>query len=103
MHYLLFYTVAGDYLARRAAFRKAHLEHAWTAAEKGDLVLGGALANPPDAAILLFKGDSPAAAEAFAREDPYVRNGVVVSWRVREWTTVAGREAATPVRPETLP
>ena len=103
MHYLLFYTVAGDYLARRAAFRKAHLEHAWRAAEKGDLVLGGALANPPDAAILLFQGDSPAAAEAFAREDPYVRNGVVVSWRVREWTTVAGREAASPVRPESLP
>lgn len=103
MHYLLFYTVGGDYLARRAAFRKAHLEHAWRAVENGDLVLGGALANPPDAAILLFQGDSPAAAEAFAREDPYVRNGVVVSWRVREWTTVAGREAATPVRPESLP
>lgn len=103
MHYLLFYTVAEDYLARRAAFRKAHLEHAWRASERGELVLGGALANPPDAAILLFQGDSPAAAEAFAREDPYVRNGVVVSWRVREWTTVAGKEAATPVRPETLP
>lgn len=103
MHYLLFYAVAGDYLERRAAFRKAHLEHAWKAAEKGDLVLGGALANPPDAAILLFRGDSPAAAEAFAREDPYVKNGVVVSWRVREWTTVAGREAAAPVRPESLP
>ena len=103
MHYLLFYTVADDYLARRAAHRKAHLEHAWRAVERGELVLGGALANPPDAAILLFRGTSPAAAEAFAREDPYVRHGVVVSWRVREWTTVAGTEAATPVRPETLP
>jgi hypothetical protein len=58
MHYLLFYTVADDYLARRAAFRKEHLAHAWRAAEKGDLVLGGALANPPDAAILLFQGAS---------------------------------------------
>ncbi|HEX7902016.1 MAG TPA: YciI-like protein [Planctomycetota bacterium] len=102
MHYLLFYTVADDYLARRGAFRKAHLELAWRAAARGELVLGGALANPPDAAILLFQGDSPAAAEAFAREDPYVRNGVVVSWKVREWTTVAGAGAATPVRPESL-
>jgi uncharacterized protein len=103
MHYLLFYTVSDDYLARRAAYRKAHLEHAWKAVENGELVLGGALADPPDAAILLFRGDTPAAAEAFAREDPYVRNGVVVSWRVRAWTTVAGKEAASPVRPESLP
>jgi uncharacterized protein YciI len=102
MHYLLFYTVADDYLARRAVHRKAHLEHAWCAVGRGELVLGGALANPPDGAILLFRGDSPAVAEAFAREDPYVKNGVVTSWRVREWTTVAGKDAATPVRPESL-
>lgn len=102
MHYLLFYEVAPDYLARRGSFRKAHLEHAWRAVGRGELVLGGALADPADAAILLFKGSSPAAAEAFAREDPYVRNGVVVTWRVREWTTVAGPDAATPVRPESL-
>lgn len=102
MHYLLFYTTAPDYLERRGAFRKAHLEHAWRAAARGELVLGGALANPPDAAILLFRGASPAAAEAFAREDPYVKNGVVTAWKVREWTTVAGDQAATPVRPESL-
>src|SRR5437899_1624936 len=102
MHYLLFYTVADDYLERRAAHRKAHLEHAWRAVERGELILGGALADPPDAAILLFRGDSPTVAEAFAREDPYVRNAVVTSWRVRECTTVAGHEAATPVRPENL-
>ena len=102
MHFLLFYSVADDYLSRRAAHRKAHLEHAWRAVGRGELILGGALADPPDGAILLFRGDSPAAAEAFAREDPYVRNGVVTSWRVREWTTVAGNEAASPVRPESL-
>ena len=102
MHYLLFYTAGDDYLERRAAYRKAHLEHAWRAAGRGELILGGALANPADGAILLFRGDSPAAAEAFARDDPYVRNGVITSWRVREWVTVAGRDAATPVHPESL-
>jgi uncharacterized protein YciI len=30
------------------------------------------------------------AAEAFARADPYVRNGLVTRWRIREWTTVIG-------------
>src|SRR5262245_59969753 len=102
MHYLLFYQVADDYLTRRAAHRQAHLEHAWRAVERGELVLGGALANPADQAILLFRCDGPGAVERFAAEDPYVRHGVVTSWRVREWTTVAGKEAATPVRPESL-
>ena len=100
MHYLLFYEVGEDYVSRRAAFRNQHLEKAWKASERGDLLLAGALANPVDGAVLLFKGDSPELAENFARADPYVTNGAVRRWYVREWTTVAGEYAATPVRPE---
>ena len=99
MHYLLFYDVADDYLERRATFRSAHLEKAWAASARGELVLGGALANPVDGAVLLFRGDSPEVAERFARVDPYVTSGLVKRWHVREWTTVAGDGAATPVRP----
>jgi uncharacterized protein YciI len=98
-HYLLFYEVGDDYLARRAGFRSAHLEKAWAAAERGELVLGGALANPVDGAVLLFRGESAAVAESFAKVDPYVTQGLVRGYRVREWTTVAGPTAATPVRP----
>jgi uncharacterized protein len=98
-HYLLFYDVGDDYLQRRGAFRAAHLEKAWQAHGRGELVLAGALANPVDGAVLLFKGESPQVAEAFAQADPYVSNGLVVRWRVREWTTVAGDAAASPVRP----
>jgi hypothetical protein len=98
-HYLLFYDVGEDYVQRRAAFRSAHLEKAWRAHDRGELVLGGALANPVDGAVLLFKGDSPQVAEAFARADPYVTSGLVLRWRVREWSTVAGDGAANPVRP----
>jgi hypothetical protein len=100
MHYLLFYEVDADYVARRAEFRGAHLEKAWDSSKRGELVLGGALANPADGAVLLFKGDSPEIAEKFARADPYVVNGLVKRWYVREWATVAGDDAATPVRPE---
>lgn len=99
MHYLLIYDLAEDYLARRAEYRNQHLALAWAASHRGELVLGGALADPADKAILLFSGDSPAAAENFAKSDPYVQNGLVKRWRVREWTTVAGHEAARPVRP----
>ena len=99
MHYLLIYDVSDDYLERRAAFRAEHLTLAWAAHERGELLLGGALADPVDGAVLLFTGDSPAAAEAFVAADPYVRNGLVKRWRVRPWTTVVGAGAASPVRP----
>lgn len=97
MHYLLFYEVGDDYISRRGEFREAHLAKAWQASDRGELVLGGALANPPDGAVLLFKGGSPEVAEKFAKSDPYVTNGLVRRWYVREWTTVAGADAATPV------
>ena len=93
MHYLLFYDVVADYADRRTPFRKDHLAYARAAVTRGELVLGGALANPVDGTVLLFKGDSAAAAEAFARADPYVTNGLVTRWRVREWTTVVGKDA----------
>jgi uncharacterized protein YciI len=98
-HFLLFYDVAPDYLARRAEFREAHLAKAWAAHARGELILGGALADPVDGAMLLFAGESPSVAEVFAREDPYVLNGLVSRWRVREWNTVAGTLAAAPIRP----
>ena len=99
MHYLLFYEVSDDYVAKRAKFRDKHLTKAWQASQRGDLVLGGALANPVDGAVLLFKGDSPKVAEDFAKADPYVTNGAVKRWYVREWITVAGAQAAMPVKP----
>ena len=94
MHYLLFYDVVPDYPERRREFRDAHIAHAKAAVARGELLLGGALANPPDGAVLVFSGDAPAVAEEFAKADPYVRNGLVKEWRVREWTTVVGRDAA---------
>lgn len=99
MHYLLIYDVVPDYEARRAAFRDDHLRLAWQSQARGELVLGGAFADPVDGAVLFFSADSPAAAEAFAKADPYVRNGLVTKWRVRAWTTVVGKDAARPVRP----
>jgi uncharacterized protein len=96
MHYLLFYDVVEGYAERRVPFREAHLAHAKLAIARGELVLGGALCNPLDWAVILFQGDSAAAAEAFAKADPYVQNGLVERWYVREWHTVVGRDAAHP-------
>ena len=97
MHYLLFYEVVDDYAERRMPFRAVHLMYAKQALDHGDLVLGGAFANPIDGTVLLFKGSSPAVAEGFAKNDPYVLNGLVARWRVREWTTVIGELAENPL------
>jgi len=99
MHYLLFYEVVEDYAERRTPFRAAHLEYAKQAVGRRELVLGGAFANPVDGTVLLFKGASPAVAETFATNDPYVVNGLVTKWRVREWTTVVGDLAENPFPP----
>jgi uncharacterized protein len=99
-HYLLFYEGADDYLTQRANFRTEHLAKAWKASQRGELLLGGALADPIDGAVLLFKGESPSVAEDFARADPYVTGGMVKRWYVREWTTVVGDQAISPVQPD---
>jgi uncharacterized protein YciI len=99
MHFLLIYDLAPDYLERRGEFRAEHLALAWQAVERGELLLGGALADPADNALLLFKADSDTVPAAFAAADPYVRNGLVTNWRVRAWTTVVGPLASSPVRP----
>lgn len=105
MHYLLFYDVVEGYPERRLPVRAEHLAHARQAVARGELVLGGALANPIDGAVLVFRGSSPAVAEQFAAADPYVRNGLVTRWRVREWTTVVGPKAVIggiPMKPAAL-
>jgi uncharacterized protein YciI len=92
-YYALFYHVVEGFVERRLPFRQAHLAHARHAAERGELALGGALAEPADTALIVFRGDSPDAARAFAEKDPYVRNGLVQRWEVRSWNVVVGTDA----------
>lgn len=99
MHYLLLYTYVPDVLEKRPQFRGAHIKHARASLERGELVLGGALADPVDMGILLFSAPSKTVVEEFAKVDPYVTGGLVTKWVVREWTTVVGKDAANPLPP----
>ena len=90
MYWLLFYDLVDDYLDRRPPLREEHLGLANAAHERGELVMAGALADPADGAVLLFKGEDASVAESFATNDPYVREGLVEDWRVRSWTVVIG-------------
>lgn len=92
MYYLLQYDVVEDYLDRRGTFRDQHLGLVQAAQERGELVMAGALHDPVDGAALLFKSDDASVASRFAEGDPYVRNGLVTTWRVRRWNLVIGGE-----------
>jgi uncharacterized protein YciI len=99
MHYLMSYQLSADYMERRGEFRDEHLKLAWEAQERGEIVIAGAFADPVDTALLMFQGDSPEAAERFAKADPYVTHGLVTGYTIRQWNTVVGDGATTPVRP----
>jgi uncharacterized protein len=99
MHYLLMYTYVPDVLERRPQFRGAHLKHARESIARGELVLAGAFADPVDGAALFFSTPGRDPVEAFAKTDPYVTGGLVTAWKIREWTTVVGKDAAHPLPP----
>lgn len=93
MHYLLIYEVVDEYAKRRQPFRQEHLQLAQEFADRGELELGGALDEPVDQAILLFCVPDPKTIKEFVMRDPYVRHGLIKSWRVRKWMTVIGKTA----------
>lgn len=96
-HFVLFYDYPADFRDRRAPYRATHIEHANASAARDELQLGGAFTDDPPLGMLLFKAESAGVAEDFAKNDPYVQNAVVLSWRVREWMTVVGAGALTKV------
>jgi uncharacterized protein YciI len=100
-HFLLFYDYVPDYLERRTAHRAAHFAYVRPFVERDEVFLAGACTDEgPPIGVLIFKVTDRRAVEDFARADPYVLHGVTTTWRVREWTTVTGRDALTTV---TLP
>ncbi len=90
MYWLLFYDLVDDYLERRAPLRERHLVKARNAHDKGELLLAGAVSEPADSAVLVFRADSAETAQRFAQDDPYVTEGLVTNWRVRQWNVVVG-------------
>jgi uncharacterized protein YciI len=89
MHLVLEYTLAEDYLERRAALRDEHLALARAAHERGELLLAGALPDPYDRALLVWTAPREVV-ERFVEADPYVSQGLVTGWTVRPWNVVIG-------------
>ena len=89
-YYLLEYAYVPDVVERRGPHRPGHLDLIRQAAERGEIVLAGALADPVDRGLFVWLVDDASRVEAFVAADPYVANGLVQSWAVRPWTVVAG-------------
>lgn len=96
-HFILFYDYVEDYMERRGEFRAEHAALAKASMDRDEFFLGGAYTNPADGAALIFKAESKATIEAFVQNDPYVKNGLVTAWSIKEWNTVAGKDAINPI------
>lgn len=90
MYFLLIYDYVENIIERRAPHREAHLALVGEYVGRGELVLGGAFSNPADGAAIVFKAENQTGIEAFIEKDPYVVNGLVTRWQIREWTVVVG-------------
>jgi uncharacterized protein YciI len=95
-YYVLFYEVVDGFVSRRSAYRAEHLRLVREAHRRGELVLAGALTDPADRALLVFRAPDRSVAEDFARSDPYVTEGLVTRWEVRPWAVVVGQDAPGP-------
>jgi uncharacterized protein YciI len=96
-YFALFYYVVNDFVARRTPYREEHLRLAREAHRRGELLLAGALMDPADCALLVFRTAERSTVEEFARNDPYVSSGLVTRWEVRSWAVVIGEDTAGPV------
>jgi uncharacterized protein len=87
-HILLLYDYVEDMLEQRGPHRAAHLEKITQQRGAGNLVMAGALGDPPIGGALVFKGVDPEYVEEFVRDDPYVKAGLVTAWRAQPWRLV---------------
>jgi uncharacterized protein YciI len=84
--------VVDDYVNRRVPFRTEHLRLLREAHARGEVVMAGAVGENPDGAIIIFRSETPVTAEQFVANDPYVKNGLILTWRVQPWNVVVGAQ-----------
>ena len=83
MKYVLYYQSSPDVMERAPLHIAAHQARWQEFASEGTLLMVGPFANPQEGAMAIFT--TREAAERFAKGDPFVVNGVVSDWVVREW------------------
>ena len=87
MTHVLFYVSSSDVATKAPAHFAEHKARIDVFHGRGVLVGIGLFADPQrDGAMALFT--TRKAAEEFATDDPFVTNGVVESWHIKEWNDI---------------
>lgn len=86
MKYVLMYETADDGMAKAGLHFPAHRKRLDEFHARGSLLMVGPFADPAAGAMAIFT--QRADAEEFAHEDPFVANGVVKRWVIREWNEI---------------
>jgi uncharacterized protein len=82
--YVVFYESADDALEKVPEHFPAHAARGKEFHDRGSLLMFGAFANPlTEGSMAIFA--TREGAEEFVAGDPFVLNGVVKSWEIREW------------------
>lgn len=89
IYHVLQYTYVPDILERRDPYRAEHLQGAKDMAAERKIVMAGALTDPVDGAIFVFRNVGRDEIEAFVKKDPYVVNGLVPEYHIRPYMVVA--------------
>jgi uncharacterized protein YciI len=86
MKYVMFYENGPDTRALARLHIEAHRARFMDFHRRGLLLMTGPFMDADGGAIGIFT--TREAAEEFAHDDPFVTNGVVARWSVREWNEV---------------
>lgn len=87
--YVVFYESADDMLPKARLLFPAHRARYEGFIKDGTLLMIGTFANPQeDGSMGVFT--TREAAEEFVKGDPFVLEGVVKAWHIREWNEAIG-------------
>lgn len=89
--YLLEFHFVANMIERRVPHRAAHLAYANDFVKRNILIAGGALLPEAERGVLLFKAENPKVVEDYAKGDPYVTEGLVTKYTVKEWAVAVGK------------
>ena len=79
-----------DMVEKRGPYREEHLAGARKGFDEGKIVMAGALMDPVDAGVFVFKNCEREEVEAFVEADAYYKAGLIPGYSIRPWMVVVG-------------